>query len=71
MTFVPDPSHDWQPDLDSQCWERLSRQVNANYGDTTDRLRVWHGCVYKNSFFNGNELMHISILYIPEQQRLR
>jgi hypothetical protein len=65
MAFVPDLSHEWHPELDSQRWERLSRKANVNYGDTTDRLRVWQGWVYKNCFFNGNEEMHISIIFVP------
>lgn len=66
MVFVPDPAHAWQPEAKTHGWERLSMQVNSNYGDTTERLEVWRGSVFKNCFFNGKGEMHISLVFVPE-----
>jgi len=66
MVFVPDPTHAWQPEAKAHGWELLSRQVNSNCGDTTERLAVWRGSVFKNCFFNGKGEMHISLVFVPE-----
>ena len=65
MSFIPDPDHSWQPELVVHKWEKLSRKANPNYGDMTDRMRVWNGWIYKNCFFNGNSEMHLSLAFIP------
>ncbi len=66
MVFVPDPAHKWEYDREPQGWQRLSQKSSVNYGDVTDRLAVWHGCIYRNSFFNANKEMHVSLIFVAE-----
>ena len=69
MTFVPDSAHEWEYDREPQGWQRVSQKSSVNYGDVTDKLEVWHGCVYRNSFFNANKEMHVSLVYVAENVR--
>jgi hypothetical protein len=65
MIFIPDLDHEWNPEEHNAAWERISKKKNPNYGEYTDRLRMWDGWLYKDSFFNGNREMHISLVYVP------
>jgi len=65
MIFILDPVHAWDPEEHNSAWERVSKKKNCNYGEYTDRLRIWDGWLYKNSFFNGNKEMHMSLVYVP------
>lgn len=67
MTFVPDPAYEWQYDQEPQGWQRLCQKSSVNYGDVTDKLEVWQGCVYRNSFFNANKEMHVSLVFVAEE----
>jgi hypothetical protein len=67
MVFVPDATHKWQYDQESQGWQQLSQKSTVNHGDVTDKLEVWHGCVYRNSFFNANKEIHMSLIFVAEE----
>lgn len=66
MAFVPDVEHEWRCDQETQGWYRLSQKTTVNYGDVTDKLHVWKGCLYRNSFFNANKEMHVSLVFVAE-----
>ena len=65
MIFIPDPKQEWCPEEHTAAWEQVSRKTNCNFGEYTDCLKIWNGCIYKDSFFTGKKEMHISLAYAP------